>query len=78
MANKDIRHLTDDERARIRENASGEHVYCGTDADAWIVASGACDQSDEWNEDARDEAIEIARNAIPSGVLPLGTPPINE
>lgn len=59
----DGRALTDDERARIRANASGEYVFCSDDASAEQIARAACDADAEWSEDARLEAIRIARAA---------------
>lgn len=63
MSEQIERALTDEERAAIRENARGEYVYCGDDASALTIARGACDRDEEWSEDARREAIEIARAA---------------
>jgi hypothetical protein len=59
---EDGRALTDDERAAIRANARGEYVFCGDDDSAEQIARGACDDTD-WSDDARVEAIQIARAA---------------
>jgi hypothetical protein len=63
IENATLRGLTSEEQRMIRKNASGDDVFCGTAADAEMIARGACDRDDEWSPEAVEEAIVLAQTS---------------